>query len=180
MNRIGANERQGGSAYIATLLAMVVLTIIGLSLALITQSEMQVGANERIIQRVFYSADSGFAASTVRAMVSNDYSEQSLTMDENPSALIKPKSIVSLSPMVPILDAPCNLCEINNAGTYGETAYRRVSHAIMTTANRVGGDTETQIGEKTLGAMIDFQPWKDPPQAFLPLQDEEQLAAIKF
>ncbi len=54
-----------GSAYVVTLLALVVLTILALSLTLLTQSEMQIGTNERIVQRIFYAADAGVAVSPV-------------------------------------------------------------------------------------------------------------------
>ncbi|HKI85589.1 MAG TPA: hypothetical protein VKA53_02475, partial [Thermoanaerobaculia bacterium] len=51
-----ANRRQEGSAYIVALLALLVLSIVGLALALITQTEQEAGSNERSINRVFYSA----------------------------------------------------------------------------------------------------------------------------
>ena len=71
---------QQGSAYVITLLALVVLTILALSLTLVTQSEMQIGTNERIIQRIFYAADSGIAATTARALVTNDFSERTIVI----------------------------------------------------------------------------------------------------
>ena len=54
-----ASVHQSGSAYLAALLAMVVLSIIGLSLAFITQNEMLIGANQRTVTRVLYDADAG-------------------------------------------------------------------------------------------------------------------------
>lgn len=48
-----------GSAYIVTLLALLVLTLGGLSVALVTQSEMQIGMNEKGNTRSFYAAESG-------------------------------------------------------------------------------------------------------------------------
>ena len=58
-----------GSAYLVALLVLVLLTIIGLSLSLITQTEMQIGANERLIERSFYVADSGISLATARTLV---------------------------------------------------------------------------------------------------------------
>jgi len=173
--------RERGSAYVVTLLALVVLTILALSLTLVTQSEMQIGTNERIIQRVFYAADAGIALSTARALVSNDFSERTFRLkepDSNP--LISFESRVNVSALVPILDSPCNLCEINNAGTYSENAYRKIGHALSVFATRVGGPDDTQTAAKLISAMIDVQPWKDPPQAYLPIDDPEALAKIKF
>ena len=58
-----------GSAYLVTLLALVVLTMLALSLSVVTQSEMLIGSNERTIQRVFYAADSGISIATANALV---------------------------------------------------------------------------------------------------------------
>jgi hypothetical protein len=77
---------QAGSAYIAALLVLVVLTLIGLSLALITQSEMQIGANERVSQRLFYAANSGIAASTARALTNADYSSTTYPLGRTSAA----------------------------------------------------------------------------------------------
>jgi hypothetical protein len=173
--------RESGSAYVVTLLALVVLTILGLSLTLITQSELQLGTNERIVQRVFYAADAGIATSTARALVTNDFTERTLLLDEPDSGpLLSFQNRVDVSPLVPILDSPCNLCEINNAGTYSENAYRKIGHAVSVFARRVGGPTDTQTAAKFISAMIDVQPWKDPPQAYLPVDDPDALAKLKF
>lgn len=178
---LSRTQRQHGSAYIVTLLALVVLTILALSLTLITQSEMQIGANERIIQRIFYAADSGIAATTARALVTNDFSGRTLVLEEpDTNQLLNFRNNVEISPLVPILDSPCNLCEINNAGTYSERAYRKINHAVTVNASRLGGADDTQTAFKTISAMIDFQPWKDPPQAYLPIDDPDALAKIKF
>jgi Tfp pilus assembly protein PilX len=173
--------RQQGSAYVITLLALVVLTILALSLTLITQSEMQIGANERIVQRVFYAADAGIAASVSRALVTNDFGERVIELDEpGIHTVLSFTNRVGISHLVPILDSPCNLCEVNNAGTYSENAYRKIGHALTVNAVRVGGPNDTQTAAKTISAMIDLQPWKDPPQAYLPIDDEDALAKIKF
>lgn len=171
----------GGSAYVVTLLALVVLTILALSLTLVTQSEMQIGTNERVVQRIFYAADSGIAATTARALVTNDFSARTVILEEDDTnPLLAMRNEANVSPLVPILDSPCNLCEINNAGTYSENAYRKISHAVTVSAARVGGPNDTQSALKVISAMVDFQPWKDPPQAYLPIDDPDALAKIKF
>lgn len=175
-----ASLHERGSAYVVTLLALVVLTIMALSLTLVTQSEMQIGVNERIIQRIFYAADSGIAATTARALVTNDFSARTIVLEEpETNATLNFRSNVEISPLVPILDSPCNLCEINNAGTYSERAYRKIGHAVTVNAARLGG-VDTQTAFKAISAMIDLQPWKDPPQAYLPIDDPDALAKIKF
>jgi len=68
-----ARRGEAGSAYMIVLLVLVVLTILALSLAFLTQTEVQIGGNERVTNRVFYAAESGIAAATARALVTADY-----------------------------------------------------------------------------------------------------------
>ncbi len=171
---------QEGSAYIVALLALLVLTLVGLSLALVTQTEMQIGANERTIQKVFYAADSGFAASTAKALVNADYAAHIYTLpDADASGLLAAQFELDASPFLPILQAPCNLCEINNAGEYGAQNYQRVNHALTIVAGREAG-AGIRLAERTLAAMVDVQPWQSPAEALLPLNDPTELAKIKF
>jgi hypothetical protein len=178
----GRPAAQAGSAYVITLLALVLLTIVGLSLTLVTQTELQIGANEGTINRVFYAADSGISEATARALTNADYQPQVLTIDEpygNP--LISPQYQLEASAFLPILDAPCNLCEINNVGTYSDRAYRKVNHAITVQASRMGGASNVPLAAKTIATMVETQPWRlSPPEALLILDDPTELQKIKF
>jgi Tfp pilus assembly protein PilX len=170
-----------GSAYVLTLLALVVLTILGLGVSLITQTEMLVGANERTVQRLFYAADAGVATATARVLVEADYGAKTLPLaDLGKSGDAGLRSDVEMSPFMPILISTCNLCEVNNLGQYGTKAYENVNHAVTVTARRRAGSDTTSRGEKTLSAMIEIQPWQTPPEALLPLTDSADLALIKF
>ena len=176
--RISSTE---GSIYILTLVALVVLTIVGLSLSMVTQSEMRLGANERPIQRVFYAAGAGIAASTAKALVNADYDGAVFEFsDAAGSGLVDFRHEVEVTPFYPILDSPCNLCEINNAGTYSERSYRRVNHALTARAQRVAGDEGTRLAEKMLATMIDVHPWKTGPEAYLYIDSPEELEKIRF
>jgi PilX N-terminal len=174
-------RRETGSAYIIALLVLVVLTALGLSLSLITQTEMQVGANERSVQRVFYAADSGIAVATARALVVADYAQQVYTI---PDAGMTPGfatvNRVDVSPFYPILRAPCNLCEINDPGIYGEKQYFKINHGVTVDAARTSGSSTNPIAGKSISAMVELQPQEDPVAAHLALQDPAQLARIKF
>jgi len=170
-----------GSAYIIALLVLVVMTIIGLSLALITQTEMQIGANERTIQKVFYAADAGVAGSVVKALAGFDYQARSITLgDTEGLASLNLRHEVETSPFFPIQESPCNLCSVNNAGEYGSDNYSRINYAVTARAQRVGGPADTQLAEKTVSTMVEVQPWKLQANALEPLQQPEQLAKIKF
>ncbi len=181
-NKARAPRHQGGSAYLIALLALVVLTILGLALALVTQSEMQVGANERMINRVFYAADSGIAVAIANALVKNDYDERTFRIpDSVAGALVQLRNEVELSQFYPLLDAPCNLCEINERGSYGASAYRKINHGVTSTARRRGLDPASEaIAMKRVSAMVEVQPWKTPLQPYKALEDPNKGAKILF
>jgi Tfp pilus assembly protein PilX len=168
-----------GSAYIIALLALVALTMLGLAAALVTQSEMQVGANERVINRVFYAADSGIATATARALVESSYTAHDFATQDKPGTITL-QNQVRVSVFFPIRDSPCNLCEINNAGTYSEKAYRKINHAVTSTASRMGLDSSTTLAQKVVAAMVEVQPWKANVEAYAPINDPDQLKELRF
>ena len=64
-----AARRQEGSAYVVTLMILLVLSVIGLSLTIVTQTESSIGSQERLIQSVFYAAEGGLNAALSRRLV---------------------------------------------------------------------------------------------------------------
>lgn len=59
---------QEGSALVFALLGLVFLTVIGLSLAVVTETEMLIGTNEQISQETFYAAEAGVATATTKVL----------------------------------------------------------------------------------------------------------------
>jgi len=188
-------SREAGSAYIVALVVLFILTLLGLSLTLVTQTELQIGANERTVTRVFYGADAGISTAIARALVRSDHSGQILNLSDTGEDFTGNELIpgfqageggtrVEVTPFYPILDVPCNLCEVNNAGTYSGRDYRKVNHAVTSRAQRFittdGGTNRRVVAEKSLTTMIEVQPWRVPVQAYDPIDQTTELAKIKF
>ena len=159
----GNNEltSESGSAYVIVLLVLVVLTILGLALTLVTQTEVSLGANERTINRTFYAADSGAAIGVAKVLVSNDHTSQ-LFKANSDTSLPTFEDQITVSPLLPILDAPCNLCQINQGNDF-----YNITHAVNSNAVRVGnqGDEDVTLAQKRVGLMIGLQPWQTSAQA---------------
>ncbi len=166
LSRLEPTGAEEGSAYIVALLLLLLLTVIGLSLSLVTQNELQIGANERLINRVFYAADAAIAESTSRAMILGEFQTgSSFTSDAVPSSANLGIEVVRNS--YTRLNSPyCALCEVNQQP--GEEPYRDITYYVDVTARRAGtvGGSTVAVAEKQLNAMIDIQPYK--PQ--LPLK----------
>ena len=64
-------DDERGSVFIVALLALVLLTVIGLSLALVTETEMLLGGNEKIITETFYAAEVGVNVAIGQSTVGN-------------------------------------------------------------------------------------------------------------
>ena len=175
---------EAGSAYVITLLALVVLTILALSLALVTQTEVQVGANETTVNRTFYAADSGVGISVAEILANHDYKGRTVILNKvsvgaGSSLSTNVADRVTLSPAVQINQYPCNWCPQNQGGQQ----FYVTTFAISSTAQRIswsgGGDPPadaTVLGQKTVRAMIEVQPWK--PQTDAVTTDPAALAQV--
>lgn len=122
-----------GSAYVAVLLALVVLTIIGLSLVMVTQTEVQLGANERTVARTLYGADSGIQISVVRHLLLP--SDDAFTFIQNRAQLggVQIAERVQVSDFKPISTSNCDWCPANENGD----RYVNVNNTVTSTGQRV-------------------------------------------
>lgn len=176
-------NRQRGSAYVLTLLALLVITLVGLSLSMVTQTEKQLGVNERMTQRVFYAANSGTAAATARVLARNDHTGLELLFNKTEESGLSMAERVRTSRFHPILASPCNFCEINQG-----SQYYNVNHAITAEAERIGwmggGDppvAPSVVARKTVGEMVGLQPWQvSLAEGVLPSLEDDELKKIRF
>jgi len=185
---VSASRGEAGSAYIVVLLVLIVLAVFGIALSLITQTESQIGTNERTLNRVFYAADAGIERAVARALVAADHSPQDFFFTDSGGTMVSGKlelgSQVEVSAFHPIQVTACNLCEINNVGTYADKAYYKVNHAVTSRATRFAtinaGGTRTPLAQKTVSAMVEVQPFRASVSALASVNDPAELAKIKF
>lgn len=170
---------QAGSAYIIALLALVVLSILGLGLALITQTEMQIGSNERTMQKVFYAADTGVQMAVARAIVIPELTKFTFNLKDNEKVLLQHE--VAMSPFYPIMQATCNLCEFNDPGEYKDP-YKKVNFGVTAQANRKTVLPSSQVlASKTLSSLVEVQPIQITNETMAKvLSDEAAISTIKF
>jgi hypothetical protein len=151
------SNSEAGSAYLATLLILVVLTILGLSLAVITQTEVLIGGSEKQATRQLYSAGSGLHMAAAYELVARDSGAHQLRLGERDEnifgATTKIVDDICTSPIVQIHDSVCNLCTMNQ-----DTEYVAAQYGVSATALR-GGDA-TLGARKELGMVIAFEPFQ--------------------
>ncbi|HEX3131467.1 MAG TPA: PilX N-terminal domain-containing pilus assembly protein [Thermoanaerobaculia bacterium] len=185
---VSAGRGESGSAYIIVLLVLVVIAIFGIALSLITQTEMQIGSNERTLSRVFYAADAGIELAVARAVVTAAHDPITFTYTDSGANLVSGTlglgTQVEVTAFHPIQVSACNLCEINNVGTYQDKAFYKVNHAVTVRATRfaslTAGTARTPLAQKTVSAMVEIQPFRPSVDSLASTTDPVQLAKIKF
>lgn len=154
-------RRSSGSAFILVLIALVVLSILGLAIASMTQTEMLIGGNERSAARSFYVGDTGLKLLWTRFMVlgARDAKTWVIPGSLSTSGSVTFRDQVGTTPLVPFLLAPCQLCEVQNETEYNKGA-KRVVFIDNARGQRVGvrSGATTIVNEKRFLEYVDVQP----------------------
>lgn len=155
------SAREAGSAYIISLMVLFLLTILGLSVSLVTQTEVLAGSQERTIERTFYAAEAGVEMSIARALGQGDFGPAVHEAHRNEleqGRLMAVDERVQSSTFFCMGDTPCNFCSINQ----GREFVRR-NHMLSVNAVRQGttpGGEEVPLGRKSLSTMVDVEPFQ--------------------
>ena len=148
---------EAGSAYLATLLVLVVLTILGLSLAVITQTEVLIGGSEKQATRQLFAAGSGVELAATFELVKRDSASHDLRIRTRDQSMLgsvtQIDDVVCTTPYMQIHTGVCNLCAMNQ-----DTEYAAVQYGVTAAALRRGDAT---LGaRKTVGAVVAFEPFQ--------------------
>jgi Tfp pilus assembly protein PilX len=177
----GGTRGERGSAFTVALLVMLVLTVSGLALTLMTQTEVRIGVNERTTNRSLYASDSGVEVATARELFIGPETQShtfflNTTTQDNPSSTAATtfSDQITVTPLIPIGMQYCNLCQVNKGLSQN---YSYLTYAVNSTAARIGVDgtfSQTFSG-KLLGSTIGMQPQPNgnaanPLQAQIPVQ----------
>lgn len=180
------DNRERGSAYVLSLLVLLVLSLLGLSLAVTTSTEMQIGANEELIEQSLFAGDAGLSIAVAARLVRAHTRQETFRLttdqfvDETPvtqvEADIDSGCIVSLS--------ACNGCEVTIGNdTNGELFYRELS-VVVNTGRVVGTRTLTSdstpiVSRRLVTGILDVQPIKSAGIEALALSTPERCIGAR-
>jgi Tfp pilus assembly protein PilX len=154
---------QEGSAYLAVLMLLVVLTILGLSLSVITQTEVIIGGSERQTSRQFYNADSSINISAMHVLVNRNPAGRMMTLARREETIFGESTTLGdrtcTTPFAQLRADVCNLCGMNQDNNFFAT-----SHAVTANALRHGDDA--MASRKQIGSVIVFEPWERSFESF--------------
>jgi hypothetical protein len=150
-----------GSAYLFALLVLLVLTVIGLSLAVITQTEVQIGGAEKSAVRVLYGADSGVSIQFASKQVINDAPKERYELDVATAGGATLTETVDTSAFMVMYHDACSLC-MRNEDT--ENAMRVVNFVTNAQGRRTGtvGTADLPQASKLISYMYFVQPQPHP------------------
>ena len=157
-----ARRAERGSAYLFVLLALLVLTIIGMSVVVITQTEVQIGAAEKTVTRVLYGADAGARIQLAQKMVGNEGRKTRYNFLADVVAVgATLTEDVDTSPILVAYKGDCNLCTINEDSENKKAAINFVTNAQ---GRRIGvaGSATTPQANKLVSIMYFVQPPDEP------------------
>lgn len=151
------DRSEAGSAYLATLLVLVVLTILGLSLAVITQTEVLIGGSEKQATRQLFAAGSGVELAAAHELVSRDSASHRMKIAQRTESILGQNTVIGddvcSTPYLQIQTGVCNLCAMNQ-----DTEYAAVQYGVTVTALRRGDNS--LAAAKSIGAVVAFEPWQ--------------------
>lgn len=150
-----------GSAYLITLLVLVVLTIVGLSLIVVTRIESEIGDTERMIHRTFYSADSGIAAAVARKM-SGGSGPFDLQMNSDGVGGWLRGDEVSVDNFFPVRIGFCNLCTANAGSEFHRIDYLALSEAMRYGTGDADRGSRHPIARQAVQSEVAIQPDQGP------------------
>ncbi|MEM9554921.1 MAG: pilus assembly PilX N-terminal domain-containing protein [Acidobacteriota bacterium] len=88
MHKTHLLSRQRGSSLLLALMVLAILTVIGLSLVLVTETEMILGSTERVLGETTEVSESALSAAIAQLAITNSFDSRTLFMssswDENP------------------------------------------------------------------------------------------------
>jgi hypothetical protein len=153
--------REAGSAYVVVLLVLLLLTIVGLSLALVTGIESEIGATERMVHRTFYAADSGVSAAVARKMggTSGPFRFQ---MNSDGPGLFDRGDAVSVGSFFPVRIGYCNLCTANAGSAVHRIDYLALSEAMRYGSALPSGGDRHPFARRAVSAEVAIQPERGP------------------
>lgn len=94
---VTSRPTERGSVFIVALMVLVMLTVIGLSLALVTETEMLIGGNEQIINETHFAAETGQSVAVSQLLVANSMDSKCMAqLVRNPDDTARQLGVLNL------------------------------------------------------------------------------------
>lgn len=163
--RSARRRDQAGNAYLVTVMVMIIVTLLGLSLGAVTQTEMLIGSRERNNQRVFYLGEGGLNLGVARFMVTSDLRPARIEMEMPPaydfsaSGGFAGHSMTGVIRLAPIKSPFLNYVQLGEAGApeYDDSMQAvRLPITVRASMETASGQV---LAQRRMSSLIDITPW---------------------
>lgn len=164
-----APRHESGSAYVIALFVILLLTMLGLSLAFVTGTESLIGSTEEYVEQAFSAADAGIGIAAARILVDKECVDESgdplrdasFIMSTEPGKLTQIETTLLHTQTLSVV--PCNLCEVGLED--GRPKYNRTQVLISSIGRRAslrtrGDQASTTHTQRLVSTIIDIQPFE--------------------
>lgn len=181
MKDISDRTHQRGNAYLVTVMVMVIVTLLGLSLGAVTQTEMLIGSRQKTNQTVFYAAEAGVNLALARFMVQGETKPALISWTVPPaySTGIPLQSEIHLAPVLPITMPVCNLCEGSESTEANPDSLHNIRSPITVRAF-LETDSGQVLAQRRVSTFVDILPWKVPETLAAGGSLENQRNLVEF
>lgn len=168
-------NKEEGSMFILVLLVLLILTAVALSLVFVTEIEMQMGANERILTETFYGAESGVHAA-LSGIPNQNWAGEKIAFVDGPLGKMNRKVGTRIITSRVHAVGPPQVPPMSLANE-GELEYFSFSLAMRSVAERVSWPAidEVPIYETDQVPLLEVPEDEEPPP---PLSPEEREVYI--
>jgi len=142
-----------GSAYLFVLLAILVLTALGLSLIAVTQTESQIGAAQKGTTRVLYATEAGIGMQVAMGMSGTD-DKRNFQLSSGNTVGASVKETIGVSAMFAVSDIACPLCTQNMGGD----GFQAVDYNIGSISERYVAGSSAPIAASRVSQLILIYP----------------------
>lgn len=167
------SHRDRGNAYLITVMVMVIVTLLGLSIGAVSQTEMLIGSRERNNQRVFYLAETGLNLAVARFMASRETRGTRAEMllppaydfsDDGGFGGIALQGVLRIAPVMATAKPPCNLCSIGGSTEANPESLFNMRYAITVRA-QMESQSGQVLAQRRVSSLLDIQPWRADEEA---------------
>lgn len=142
------SNKEEGSTLMLALMGLVFLTVVGLSLAVVTETEMLIGNNEQIANETFYAAEIGVSTAVTQLLVENNLDRRAFAMpakNGDEDRFIGDKTLGYSVDFTPVYPVHYSNAAYSTANVGGGSEMLSVFFKTSARARRLAWETSQQV-----------------------------------
>lgn len=166
--RTGSAQRRdrAGNAYLVTVMVMIIVTLLGLSLGAVTQTEMLIGSRERNNQRAFYLAESGLNIAVSQFLLNADTDAMRIewtlppAYDFSADGGFEGVTMEAVHRVAPVALTWSNYCQLCAVGAWEAEDTVEMGRFVFTVRSSMRSASGQILAQRRVSSLVDLYPIK--------------------